>query len=70
MAAVTELIETIDPATGEVIAEVPHASPADVDEAVGRARRAFEPGAPWRSLLPAERARVLWSIGDLIDRPR
>ena len=68
MAAVTELMESIDPATGEVIAEVPHASPADVDEAVGRARRAFEPGAPWRSLLPAERARVLWGIGDLIDR--
>jgi len=68
MAAGTELIETIDPATGEVITEVPHASPADVDEAVDRARRAFEPGGPWRSLLPAERARLLWSIGDLIDR--
>jgi aldehyde dehydrogenase (NAD+)/betaine-aldehyde dehydrogenase len=68
MAAGTELIETIDPATGEVITEVPDASPADVDEAVERARRAFEPGGPWRSLLPAERARLLWSIGDLIDR--
>jgi acyl-CoA reductase-like NAD-dependent aldehyde dehydrogenase len=68
MAAGTELIETIDPATGEVITEVPHASPADVDEAVERARRAFEPGGPWRSLLPAERARLLWRIGDLIDR--
>jgi aldehyde dehydrogenase (NAD+)/betaine-aldehyde dehydrogenase len=68
MAAGTELIETIDPATGEVITEVPHASPADVDEAVDRARQAFEPGGPWRSLLPAERARLLWSIGDLIDR--
>ena len=68
MAAGTELIETIDPATGEVIAEVPHASPADIDEAVDRARRAFEPSGPWRSLLPAERARLLWSVGDLIDR--
>ena len=44
------------------------ASPADVDEAVHRARRAFEAGGPWRSLLPAARARLLWSIGDLIDR--
>lgn len=68
MPAVTELMETIDPATGEVIAEVPHASPADIDEAVDRARRAFEPAGSWRSLLPAERARLLWSIGDLIDR--
>ncbi len=68
MAAVTDLIETIDPATGEVITEVPYASSDDIDEAVGRARRAFEPGGPWRTLLPAERARLLWSIGDLIDR--
>jgi acyl-CoA reductase-like NAD-dependent aldehyde dehydrogenase len=68
MAAGTELIETIDPATGEVITEVPHGSPADIDEAVDRARRAFEPSGRWRSLLPAERARLLWSIGDLIDR--
>src|SRR4051812_1540643 len=68
MAAGTELIETIDPATGEVITEVPHASPADIDEAVERAQQAFEPGGPWRSLLPAERARLLWGVGDLIDR--
>src|SRR4051812_17997144 len=67
MAAGTELIETIDPATGEVITEVPHASPADIDEAVERAQQAFEPGGPWRSLLPAERARLLWGVGDLID---
>ena len=59
----TALFETIDPATGEVITEVPDASPADVDEAVDRAKDAFQPGHPWRSLLPAERARVLWRVG-------
>jgi acyl-CoA reductase-like NAD-dependent aldehyde dehydrogenase len=68
MAAGTDLIETIDPATGEVITEVPCASPDDIDEAVARARRAFEPGGRWRTLPPAERARLLWKIGDLIDR--
>ena len=67
MAIGTEMFETINPATGEVIAEVPEASPADVDAAVEPAREAFRPGGPWRSLLPAQRARVLWRIGDLID---
>ena len=64
----TALFETIDPATGEVITEVPDASPADVDDAVDRAREAFQPGHAWRSLLPAERARVLWRVGDLIEQ--
>ena len=67
MAAGTELFQTIDPSTGEVITEVPEASPRDVDDAVERAREAFRPGGPWRSLLPAQRARVLWQIADLIE---
>ena len=67
MSVGTELFETVDPATGEVITAVPEASPADVDEAVDRGRDAFAPGGTWRSLLPAQRARLLWSIGDLIE---
>jgi aldehyde dehydrogenase (NAD+) len=67
MSVGTELFETVDPATGEVITAVPEASPADVDEAVDRAREAFGSGGTWRSLLPAQRARLLWSIGDLIE---
>jgi len=67
MAAGTELFETLDPATGEVITEVPQASPADVDAAVDCARKAFTRGGTWRSLLPAQRARLLWRIGDLIE---
>jgi acyl-CoA reductase-like NAD-dependent aldehyde dehydrogenase len=68
MAAGTQLFETIDPATGDVIAEVPEASTADVDDAVERARAAFAPGSEWRMLLPAQRARLLWRIGDLIEQ--
>ena len=67
MAAGTELFETVDPATGEVITEVPQASPADVDAAVDRAREAFSTGGPWRALLPAQRARLLWQVGELIE---
>ena len=52
MAATAQVLETIDPATGEVIAEVPDASAADVDDAVARAREAFRPGGAWRSLHP------------------
>jgi len=52
-------LETIDPATGDVIAEVPDASADDVDAAVARAREAFRPGSAWRSLAPAARAQLL-----------
>ena len=68
MAATAQVLETIDPATGEVIAEVPDASAADVDAAVARAREAFRPGGAWRSLAPAARAQLIWRIGELIDR--
>jgi aldehyde dehydrogenase (NAD+)/betaine-aldehyde dehydrogenase len=67
MAATTELFESIDPATGEVIAQVPEGTPADVDAAVDRAREAFGPGRPWRTMLPAQRARILWGVADLIE---
>ena len=50
MAATAQVLETIDPATGEVIAEVADASAADVDAAVARAREAFRPDGAWRSL--------------------
>ncbi len=61
------MLETVDPATGEVIAEVLDASAADVDAAVARAREAFRPGSAWRSLPPAARARLLWKVADLIE---
>ena len=37
-----EYREVLNPATGEVIAEVPECSAEDVDRAVGAARGAFE----------------------------
>jgi aldehyde dehydrogenase (NAD+) len=49
-------IDVIDPATEEVIDQVPAGHPADVDAAVAAARTAF-PG--WAATPPAERASLL-----------
>jgi betaine-aldehyde dehydrogenase len=56
----------VNPATSEVVASVPEASPADVDEAVRRARRAFDRGE-WARTAPGERVDALEAIADLID---
>jgi phenylacetaldehyde dehydrogenase len=58
--------DTLDPATGEVLAKVAEAGAEDVDRAVAAARRSFESGV-WSDLPPAERAKVLWRIGDMIE---
>jgi phenylacetaldehyde dehydrogenase len=60
------VFETVDPATEEVLGSVPRATRPDVDRAVTAARAAFEPAAPWRRMPPAERARIIHRIGDLI----
>ena len=67
MPVATPSFETINPATGESLAEVPNASEADVVAAVQAAREAFRSDGPWRSLSPAQRAQVVWRIGELID---
>lgn len=57
---------TQDPATGETLASLPRAGKQDADSAVSAARTAFENGA-WRNMAPAEKAKILWRIGELID---
>ncbi|OCC05871.1 betaine-aldehyde dehydrogenase [Labrys sp. WJW] len=56
-----------DPATEEKIAEVPAGDKADIDLAVAAARRAFETG-PWSRISPAERSRLVWRLGDLLEQ--
>ncbi len=51
-------VAVVNPATEEVVAEVPQASSADVDRAVGAARRAFDEG-PWPRMTPRERSDAL-----------
>ena len=58
--------ETLNPATGEVIAKVAAGTAADVDKAVKAARRALESG-PWSTLDAADRGRLLFQLADLVE---
>ncbi|MCO1656399.1 aldehyde dehydrogenase family protein [Pseudonocardia humida] len=58
---------TVDPSTEEVLAQVAHASAADVDRAVTAARKAFDASSPWSRMTPRDRSHLLWRVGDLIE---
>ena len=61
--------DTIEPATGDRLAEVAAAGDADVDAAVAAARAAFDEG--WRDLAPRIRAKYVFRLARLIqDRAR
>ena len=61
--------DTINPATGDVLTQIAHASSADVDRAVAAARRAFEDrNGPWRKLSASERGRLIWKLADLLEK--
>jgi len=59
--------DSIDPATGEVLARVAEGDKADIDAAVKAARRAFESG-PWAKMSASERGRIIWRIADLLEQ--
>lgn len=54
----------LDPATGEVLAKVPEASPAQIQAAVKAAEKAF-PG--WARTPPKDRATALLKLADAIE---
>ena len=56
---------TVDPATGDVLAEVASAGAEDVDRAVAAARRAFADGR-WARRAPADRKEVLLRLAGLV----
>ena len=58
------MIEVLEPANAEVMAEVPRAGVEEVDEAVARAKRAFP---AWRDVPPAERSSILRTLADGIE---
>ncbi|MGW0551824.1 aldehyde dehydrogenase family protein [Streptomyces altiplanensis] len=62
-----EPVDTVDPATGRVLATVHGASAEEVDEAAEAAARAMADPA-WRDLLPHERARLLHRIAELTEQ--
>jgi aldehyde dehydrogenase (NAD+) len=59
--------DTFNPATGEVLTKVAHASAKDVDKAVRAARRALESG-PWATMDAADRGRLMYKLADLVER--
>ncbi|MFJ9130704.1 aldehyde dehydrogenase [Streptomyces sp. NPDC102340] len=59
-------LDTVNPATGQVLATLHTASAEDVDEAAQAAAAAAADPA-WRELLPHQRARLLYRIAELTE---
>ncbi len=58
--------ESVNPATGEVLAEMAAGTGKDIDRAVAAAKRAFEAGH-WSRMEPRERMRVLYRFAELVE---
>jgi len=54
--------DVFNPATGEVIGRLPHATTADLDRALAAAARAFE---TWKAVSPLEKSRILRRVGEM-----
>jgi acyl-CoA reductase-like NAD-dependent aldehyde dehydrogenase len=59
-----DAIAVIEPATEQVLAEVPRAGAEETDAAVERARRAFP---KWRAVAPADRSALLHRLANTIE---
>jgi acyl-CoA reductase-like NAD-dependent aldehyde dehydrogenase len=58
------MIEVLEPATAEVMAEVPRAGVEETDAAVARAKGAFP---AWRAVAPAERSALLHRLANALE---
>jgi aldehyde dehydrogenase (NAD+) len=58
--------DTVNPATGRVLASVADGGAEDVDLAVAAARRALS--GPWASFKPFDRQQVMLRLADLVER--
>jgi len=61
------VIRVVEPATAEVMAEVPQAGVEETDAAVARAAAAYP---DWRALPPGERGSLLHGLADALDEDR
>lgn len=66
-AASGRTMETLNPATADVLARIAEGDKTDVDLAVAAARRAFE-SSGWRSMSPHARTAVLLRLADSIEQ--
>jgi acyl-CoA reductase-like NAD-dependent aldehyde dehydrogenase len=60
----SDVIAVVEPASEQVMAEVPRAGVEDVDAAVARAKAAFP---AWRAVAPAERSTLLRRLADTLE---
>jgi acyl-CoA reductase-like NAD-dependent aldehyde dehydrogenase len=61
-----ELLDVLNPATGELVAQIAHANDADVDRAVGSARAAFE-SDEWGAMSNRTRGRLINKLADVFE---
>ncbi|MCQ4121021.1 aldehyde dehydrogenase family protein [Rhodococcus tibetensis] len=60
-----ESFATFNPCNGDPLAQVAFGGNHDVDNAVASARRALD--GPWGRMTPAQRSKILWRLGDLLE---
>ncbi|XP_022178622.1 aldehyde dehydrogenase, mitochondrial [Myzus persicae] len=60
--------DTLNPATGEPIAQVQEGDAVDINNAVAAAQEAFKLGSPWRTMDASKRGMLLNKLADLIQR--
>ena len=58
------MLRVVEPATEEVLVELPHAGVEETDAAVARAKAAFP---AWRAVTPTDRAKVMRRIASALD---
>lgn len=58
--------QDIDPANGNIIAEVAAGTAEDIDRAVAAARAAFK-GGSWSRMSPGDRKQIMYRFADLIE---
>jgi acyl-CoA reductase-like NAD-dependent aldehyde dehydrogenase len=64
MAVRTETMQVFEPATEQVLAELPRAGVEEADEAVARAKAAFP---AWRDIAPGDRAKLLRGLARVLE---
>jgi acyl-CoA reductase-like NAD-dependent aldehyde dehydrogenase len=64
MAVSTETMQVFEPATEQVLAELPRAGVEEADEAIARAKAAFP---AWRDVAPGNRAKLLRRLARAVE---
>jgi acyl-CoA reductase-like NAD-dependent aldehyde dehydrogenase len=64
MAVSTETMQVFEPATEQVLAELPRAGVDEADEAIARAKAAFP---AWRDVTPGDRAKLLRRLARVLE---